>query len=223
MPMCKSDFKDAFREVVTNEFDFIPLNDDEIKYEFTSFFENKMNKLILKQKKFYYDFTNTAIKKVVVMFLIFLTMLLVACSIEPIRKPIVNFFMEFFDDSVRYTFNGDVVDKITNQYTIKGIPEGFEQVEYSIDSNEVFYEYKNSSGEQIFFNQVITSSADISFDREHGKIYSIQVDGMTVEIYESPNTKQALWLEDGYMMHIVCYGNIEVDTLKFLIENVGLK
>ena len=222
MSMCRAELENAFRETVTKEFAFIPLNEEDIDYTFSSFFEKRMENLIRAQKKAYYSFTNTALKKVAVICAALITLLLAACSVEQVRKPIVNFFTEIFDDSIRYFVKGDTVNSITEEYSIKALPEGFDLVNYSKGANELFYEFKYNLGEKIFFTQMITSSSDISFDNEHGKIYTKQINGKAIEIYESPYSKQAIWIENRYMMHIVCYGNIEMNTLEFLIKSVGL-
>lgn len=222
MSMCKADLKNAFREVISKEFEFIPLNEEEIDYSFSPIFEKRMSRLIKAQQKFYYSFTNTGLKKTKVICAVLITMFLVACSVEPVRKPIVNFFSEIFNDSIRYFAKGETVDYITEEYCIKSLPDGFVEIDHSKNANEVFYEYKNKLGEQIFFTQMITSSADVSFDAEHGKIYSKKIKDKSVQIYESPYSNQALWIENKYMMHIVCYGKMDIDILEFLIENTSL-
>ncbi len=223
MSMCKAEFKNAFREVISKEFEFIPLNEEEIDYNFSPIFKKRMSRLIKAQQKFYYSFTNTGLKKTAVICAVIITMLLAACSVEPVRKPIVNFFTEIFNDSIRYFVKGETADSITEEYSIKALPEGFAEVDHSKNANEVFYEYTNKSGEQIFFTQMITSSADVSFDTEHGEIYTKKINDKSVQIYESSYSKQALWIENKYMIHIVCYGNIDMDILEFLIENTSLK
>ena len=56
MSICKEQFINAITEVVSAEFYDIPDNEDEIEYSFSKNFNLKMQKLILRQKKSYWNF-----------------------------------------------------------------------------------------------------------------------------------------------------------------------
>ena len=73
MAMSKTDFKKAFREVVSSEFAHIPTDEDSIDFIFSEHFEKRMKKLIRSQKKMYYNFVNTVFKRVAIICVVLLS------------------------------------------------------------------------------------------------------------------------------------------------------
>lgn len=136
MAMSKTDFKNAFREAVSSEFAHIPTDENSIDFTFSERFNKRMAKLIKSQKKVYYNFINTAYKRVAIICIVLLTMLTTACSVKAIREPIVNFFTEVYESFTRYFFEGDTVDVLTKEYSISKLPDGFTQTNKT--QNDVF-------------------------------------------------------------------------------------
>lgn len=111
MAMSKTDFKNAFREVVSSEFAHIPTDESSIDFTFSERFNKRMEKLIRSQKKVYYNFVNTAYKRVAILCVILLTMLTTACSVKAIREPIVNFIKQVYESFTHYSYDGDTTEK----------------------------------------------------------------------------------------------------------------
>ena len=85
MSICKEQFINALREVVSAEFKDIPDNEDDIEFSFSNNFNQKMQKLIKRQKKSYWKFINTASKRVAIICIAIISLLCGMLCIEPIR------------------------------------------------------------------------------------------------------------------------------------------
>lgn len=220
MSMSKTEFKNAFREVVSSEFAHIPTDENSIDFTFSEHFNKRMEKLIRSQKKVYYNFINTVYKRVAIICIVLLTMLTTACSVKAIREPIVNFFTEVYESFTRYFFEGDTVDVLTKEYSIRELPDGF--IQTSKTHNDVFIitEYQNMRGDIIELTQSITKHTEHTIDNEKAKVYTEILGNLEVKIYDAYDTKQARWIIDGYSFNLICYGDISIETIKQLIENI---
>lgn len=220
MAMSKTDFKNAFREVVSSEFAHIPTDENSIDFTFSERFNKRMAKLIRSQKKVYYNFVNTAYKRVAIICIILLTMLTTACSVKAIREPIVNFFTEVYETFTRYLFEGDTTDKITKEYTIKKLPDGFEQTEQFNSDILIVTTLENDNGNIIEFSQAVADGALFDVDSEQGETELVQIGGAEVMLYKSPNSTLAMWIQDEYYFTITCYYEANTDIIKQMIEQV---
>lgn len=217
--MKKAEFKNAFREVVSLEFSHIPYDESIINYTFSNKFNKKMEKLIKSQKKVYWKFVNTASKRVAIICVILLTMLTTACSVKTLREPMVSFFAEVYETFTRYFFEGDTTERIEKEYIITKLPHGFTQVDKMNNDLVITTVYKNGD-DTIKFTQQPTSNANHVFDNENGTIITISVLDFNVDIYESENIKHAIWTRNGYFFKMTCIGDINIDSIKIIIESM---
>lgn len=221
MAMSKTDFKNAFREVVSSEFAHIPTDENSIDFTFSERFNKRMEKLIRSQKKVYYNFVNTAYKRVAIICVVLLTMLTTACSVKAIREPIINFIKQVYETFTHYSFDGDTTEKITKEYTIK-IPDDFKQT--NITKNEFFIaiEYTNNKGDIIEFKQMTAEySTGYFVDNEQGETSTKTVDNIEVEYKKWYDTQTVIWTKDGYVFAIDCYGDIDYVTIESMIKSLG--
>lgn len=220
MAMSKTDFKNAFREAVSSEFAHIPTDENSIDFTFSERFNKRMAKLIKSQKKVYYNFINTAYKRVAIICIVLLTMLTTACSVKAIREPIVNFFTEVYESFTRYFFEGDTVDVLTKEYSISKLPDGFTQTNKTQNDVFIITEYRNKHGDIIELTQTITKHTEHTIDNEKAEVYTEMLGNLEVKIYDAYDTKQAVWIIDEYSFNLICYGDISIETIKQLIENI---
>lgn len=220
MAMSKTDFKNAFREAVSSEFAHIPTDENSIDFTFSERFNKRMAKLIRSQKKVYYNFVNTAYKRVAIICVVLLTMLTTACSVKAIREPIVNFIKQVYESFTHYSYDGDTTEKITKEYTII-LPDDFEKTNETKNKSLISVEYTNSLGDIIEFSQMTTEySTGYFVDNENGDIKTENLKGIEIQFKERYDTKSAIWTQNGYVFVIDCYGNISYDTIKQMIESL---
>lgn len=220
MAMSKTDFKNAFREVVSSEFSHIPNDESSINYTFSERFNKKMEKLLRLQKKVYYNFINTASKRAAIICLVIVTLFTTACGVKTIREPIVNFFMEVYESFTKYFFDGETAETITKEFSIKALPEGFEQTDVAKSDIHITTTYENRSGTIIEFSQTITEDTEHILDAEHGNTEKIMVSDREVHIIVTDEVTQAVWIQDVYLLRITCFGDVDLETIKTMIDSI---
>lgn len=221
MPISKAKFKEAFREVISSEFSHIPKNEDEIDFEFSERFNKRMTKLINSQKKAYYKLINTAAKRVAIIFVLILTMFTAAFSVKAIREPIIKFVKQIYETFIHYSVEGETIDKITEEYSLTYVPEGFNQIDIVQNDHLITTTYENSFEDRIVFSQMTTETyLGYFLDNETGEVHSEVVNGINVEWKKWYDNITVLWTNEGYVFSIECMGNINFDTIKDMICSV---
>lgn len=221
MAITETEFKNAFREVVSSEFSHIPTDENSIDYVFSKRFEKRMEKLIKSQKKAYWGLINTASKRAAIIVLAILTMFTTAFSVKAIREPIVKFMTEIYETFTHYFFEGDTAKAITKEYVISQIPAGFDEKNKIENKNSITRVYESNSGDSIIFSQYTTKySIGYLLDNENNKTYTEKISDTEIVFYEAYDTIQALWVKDGYAFNITGYGNIDFDMIKQIIKSI---
>lgn len=220
MSMSKTDFKNAFREVVSSEFAHIPTDENSIDFTFSERFNKRMEKLIRSQKKVYYNLINTAAKKVAVILVIFATLTTASMSVKAIREPVVNFIVEVYESFTRYFFDGDTTKELKKEYVITELPTDFLQTSaVKTDINQTVT-LEDTNDNMIIFTQSITENKifDIDNQKETPKIE--KVNGIEIYIYTYEKDKFIFWSDNGYFFQITAYGDIDEETLIKMIKSI---
>lgn len=221
MSMTKAELKKAFREAASYEFRDVPRDDSLIQHEFSPEFERKIEKLIRKEKTFFWHFVNTASKRVAVIAVVLVMLFTTACSVEAIREPIVRFLIEVYESFTEYTFEGEKSDTITKEYKMSIIPEGFTQTDYTEDDTGITTTYENDQGDMIRFAQLVTNDTNLSIDAEKGETTIVDISGREVYLYQMDNLIYAMWIEETNLLEIVCRGTFTEENVIDIIENIN--
>lgn len=91
MAITVNELKNAFREVVSEEFSNIPTDENSVDFTFSEKFERQMERLIRSQRKVFYSFVNTSYKRVATVLVVLLTTAVTLFSIKPVRDGTFNF------------------------------------------------------------------------------------------------------------------------------------
>ena len=217
--MSREEFKAAFREVVSSEFAHIPTDESSIDFTFSEKFIKRMDKLIRAQRKSYYKFINTAAKRAAVIFAAIITLFTASLSVKAIREPVVRFIRQVYETFIHYTFEGEIQPKIKKEFFIKTLPDGFIQHD-KIESDLAITTIYVNDNNTIKFTQQSTNNANHFFDNESGTLTKVTISGINVDIYESENTKHAVWTDEGYFFKLTCIGEINIDSVTMMIESI---
>jgi len=220
--MTRADLKNAFREAVSYEFRDIPRDDAQIQHTFSPKFEQKIAKLIQKEKSFFWHFVNTSAKRVAVIALIFVMLVTTACSVKAVREPIVRFLTEVYETFTEYFFDGDKTSVITEQYMITAIPKGFVEESTIATDTVIAVVYHNDQNNRIYFTQAITEGTAINMDTENSNSKSITVNEYEVYLNSQEGVINAMWTYSGYYFEVVCYGDFNEDDIISLIRSLQL-
>ena len=217
--MSKDEFKDALRYTVSEGYSKIP-REETIKYRFSNIFEEKMTRLIKKQKHFYWKYTNSAIKRVAVFCLIILLLFAALFSAQAIRDPVLKFFKEVFDTFTHYFYLEDNVDTIEREFSIHYLPEGFKRTNFVINTGSIQTVYSNDYNESIKLNQLLSTNLDIFFDNEGIKKDSLFIDDIAVDYYEKNGVVVLFWTEDDYAFILNCPNTLNEEFLINIIKSI---
>lgn len=223
MAITKDEFFDVLRMYAAKEFEDVPTDDSEIDFEFSDEFNRKMEKLL---KRVRYDSTHVvswATKKIIVIAAALTLAIAGMMSVSAIREPIVEIIMEIYDGFVDLFFEGDTTNKITYQYSLSKVPEGFVETQRLSNDAENIVQYENLKSKQSFiFRQSITEQNFISIDNEHGHIEKFTANGISVNIYISDlgGSYYAFWTKDSYYMTLSFSGTTTVDELIEIIKTI---
>lgn len=219
MAMNRADFQNAFREVVSAEFSDVP-TEQEIDFIFSKRMNRRMQRLIKSQRKSYYYLTNTLGKRIAVAVIFILLTLTTSMSVKAIREPILEFIRHVYATFTEYSYHGDTTDVITTEYSIR-VPDAFTLKNEIRNDAMIYQEYVNASGDIIEFNQMTTGySTGYFLDNSRDDIVRMRVGEYDVDYKRFDTTQSAVWLHDGYLFIIDCYGNVDLACIRQIIETL---
>lgn len=220
MAMTRAQLNQAFREVASMEFADIPWDEAAISFSFSDKFLQKMEKLIARQKKPYWEYVNTVKKRVAIVAVVCLSLFVTACSNEEFREPIIR-QMEKLEGMMRHYFiEGDARIEIENKYYLTTVPDEFELVLELGDSGWHMVRYQDKEGNCIEFSQYASDGLNYNVEDEMINEYSIEIRESEVLIFEYSDSIRAIWTEDGYGMGLIYKGCTEVNVIIEMIESM---
>ena len=219
MGIDKNKLNNAFREVLAKEFCDVP-PEESIDFTFSKHFLNEINKISKMQNKPYLRIFNFISKKAMIACVSIIVALSTLFSISAIREPIIGFVVEVYETFVRYVFGGEDREEIDYEYSIGEIPEGFVEHNTIRSDISVLRVYENEEGDVIEYHQSVSYNSGHTADLEKGEVYSTMIKDTEVSIYDGVEVKEAIWTKDDYVMRLVCYGNISIDTVRSMIESI---
>lgn len=168
------------------------------------------------------------IKKIVII-LIAAAVLLTGCTaIKPVRTTIANFIISIFNahSFVDKNMEKNSNDRITEYYSPKFIPEGYEIVEDEINkisedhviSRDIKYE---KDGKELYFTQ-LTEKANITLNTENTELNSFSINNIECLYYSNLGLNDYLWEQNGYRFILSVPDEINLETAKKIIESVKI-
>lgn len=223
MSMTKAELKKAFREASSYEFRDVPCSDSQIQHTFSPEFEQRIAKLIQKEKSVFWHFVNTASKRAAAIIIVLVMLFTTACRVKAIREPLVRFLTEVHETFTEYFFDGEKTTTITEKYHISVIPNGFSEKSVFETDTVITAVYQNAQGNTIHFAQAVTDETTIYLDAEKTDSKTIAVAEHEVKLYSQDGVLFAMWTHDGYYFEIVCYGDFSEDDIVSLIHSASTK
>ena len=177
--------------------------------------ENRMNKLFAKEKR-KNAFINAKknIKRVAVVAMILITVCSGVLMIHPqVRAAVAGTVIEWFDKFTKFTGTRTDSTGVILQWGLDFIPEGYEEVERYESDMLSYIDYANGEGGSFTFVYSPAETGMTAIDNEEIIYQEKGIDGITYHIFESEIVRQPhviYWEDNGYMMDISGYGDIEV-------------
>lgn len=223
MAMTKEEVFEVFRYYASKEFEDIPVNESEIKSEFSDEFNKKMAKLL---KRVSYDRTHIVSwtgKKIILVAATIILMISGVMSVGAIREPIVEFIYNVYEEFIEIFFGGDTTDKITYRYSLTEIPEGFVETHNISNKSVNIVEYENvNNNHKIELCQSKTKNTSLILDTQKGYVKKFNINKINVDVYISNygNYYYAVWTQDSYAISLTYSGATTVEEIINLINSI---
>ena len=153
--------------------EFIDSVNFDINAEFSKKFERKMDKLIRRRNKPYFNLICTGGRRAACIAAVVIILSASSLSVEAVREAVHDFFMSIFEDHTAVSVNSDTEKDypatIEEEYAISNLPDGFELSDYNRDSGTIFAAYFYGD-KYIFFDQFVHDSYLVNFDNEHSEL-----------------------------------------------------
>ena len=221
MAMTRVELNQVFREVTSLEFVGVPYTEETIEFEFSDDFQKKMDKLIARQKKVYWEYVNTAKKRVAIVAIVCLSLFVTACTNPEFREPIIR-QMENLEGIMRHYFvEGSMKQKIEGVYRLSKIPDGYQIVFEYGDSRWNMVRYQDDEGHKIELSQYASDQHNYNVNNEVVNEYCVKIRNADVMIFEYSDSMRAIWIEDGYGMGLIYEGCADVEILIEMIKKLS--
>ena len=220
-------------DLYSKEFcDTLPSDEELGNISFSDEFEEKMRKLIEKQKKFYYYWVNTAGKRAAaIIAALFVGLTAVTFGVKAIREPFLRFIVETFEKFSSIIFMND--DDNSGQSSISAdaeiefeavepsyIPEGF-VLESKIDDLLWFQTtYISSNNKIVTYTQMSSNDAIVQADTEDTTYDKLQINGFEAISYSKNGTNTVVFNSDKYVFTVT--DSVDMDEIIKIAESIKI-
>ena len=198
----KALFIQAFTEADNTELEKY-LNKEAFSFDFSEKFENKMQRLIAKDKRISL-YTRKKISKALIAAIIALIIMFMGLmSVSAYRQNFVEFIEKIFSNGTEITVSQEsngYPETIETEYTLDSVPEGFLKTEYSFDELGGYTIWENNSGQRIQFFQY-TLDMDYSMDNEN-EFEKIELNGYPAYLFGEEQQYCISWSDGEYWFNI---------------------
>ena len=184
LTMMEIAIQDAIWQQIERELDaeFPSVEECARMYKPSAAFDGRMQKLIGRQKKPYFRFTNTHARRVAsILIAIALSLTITVTGVKALREPVWDFFVSIYEKFTRITGNRPDGAEPTNtalpiiviQYEATYLPEGYVLDDYSASLSLVSYFY--SFGEKLILIDQYPKSTILTVDTEEAEAVPIDI------------------------------------------------
>ncbi len=222
-------FEALFRQAVIDDFN------DEINsaqsnellskmYSFSEEFDNRMKKLLTKdRRKEYFKKTVHYSRKVASILFIVLGLLFGSLLLNTeVRASVGKVLVEWYEKFTTFSFKDEVVIDETKHWILGHIPEGYSQKNYEVLGRIKNIEYANIQGDKIRFTYVPDNSiTNISVDNENHEIDTFMLLGNKAYSIIATNKEfdnGIIWNMEGHTFDL--WSKLPIDELKKIAESM---
>lgn len=209
----------ALEAVYLNELDGLPSEAElEAQVNLSPAFERRMKKLLHSQSFF---IPGRRVKRMLLVAII-AALMASTMSVQAIREPIMNFFLEVHE---RCT---DIIFQITEDepieeyaFSIPEPPEGYVETNREEHKAQVKTEYSTNDGDYLRYTQYRLNGTTLSVDTEDASVDMDQIQGCNVFLYSNKGFNSIVWSDGifGYKLNGTC----DVVELRSIAEKIMIE
>ena len=211
-------FKQALNEAVSNKFDKMA---DECTEELVYSEKHKLAMRTIVYGKTDNKRSLSPRMRRIIAILVAAALLLTSCGII-FRNEIREIFEEFFV-KLTYESNEESQQILEEVYCLGYVPKGYDLKKEEITKMFVRYEFKNESGETLFFEQRTLTLSNYVVDSEGG--YSQIQDIKKYEVYYRPENLYHcyIWNDGKYSMKLTSNEDLSKEEIILLLDGITVK
>ncbi len=192
-------------------------------HEFSPRFEKKMQKLIRRERRFYFPLVKTPVRRLVtIVVTVIIALSVLTMSVGAFRNAFFHFLTEVFPThtTVRSAETDSGFTDFRDVYEFSEIPEGFELAYKSNLIGECFYLHQRyaKGNRYIILDQWIKSEYDVDINTEHNDAEPIEINGFEGFILIMGEDIIVTWDNGDYILEVTA--NVGKDALISLAESV---
>ena len=151
-------------------------------------------------------------------------LLLAGCSAAIVyRRQIGSFIEQIYEEYIHVSFNDEQGhSEIKEVYTLTYLPEGYEMTNQVISEGCVFYEYSDSNGNWLTFEQY-PKKVIVQVDNENDPPVLLQLGD--IEVYYRPinSLYHYIWYDQNYVMTIILSTKLPANELFNIIKSIKIE
>lgn len=197
------------------------------KIELSEEFENGIQKLAKKRKTLVWQATKTVPRRIAVVFVAAIITFCMMMSISAIRIPVINFFVNIYEDFISIFVEEDE--------TIK-IPDSIEEIYYPSHTINGYYEissnnfethvetiWMNDSGNvMILMQDVLESDYQAQLDNKELNYIDANFSNYSVKYYSKNGQFFFIWTNGYYLFELICPETIELNEIELFVNSLTI-
>ena len=163
------------------------------------------------------------IKRTIGAILLAAALLLTGCTVYAYRNEIRDFFVMVYDSFVKVTFDSEQQENkesIEVVYHLSYVMDSYELVHEESTSIDIIYEYRNSSGGTLTFEQYLIDGTSFIMDSEHGDAELREIDDYRFYYKFTSQRHYYIWNDGEYAMTLTSNTVLSDDALINLLNGI---
>lgn len=215
--------KEAFEQYSKEYCETLPTNEQLQYITFSDQFETKMQKLVSKEKKFYYYWVNTVGKRVAAIVLAALIGLTtMTFSVKALRESFIEFMVQTFEKFSLITFNTENEDDtpvVFKKIPLGYIPEGYVKDIEEEDASGYLVSYLGKDiSDSIIYSQDIAKGSTQVANTENTTYEKIIINGCEAMYFENKGAKVVIFTYGEYVFTISA--TVDEETIIKIAESI---
>lgn len=181
-------------------------NEDDLDYEFSSEFQEKMNTLLLNRGKYKSVYSKSR-RLAAVCIIVSISVLTLSMSVEGLRTRIIGITREIYENFTTYMFSTDSTVEDSKDINLSSliptyIPGNFKTVDKVESENNLIIIYSNDNGGLIFYDVSKLIDMNVNIDTEGATIEEITINGFKGDYILKDSTHSLIWNDKEYIYNI---------------------
>lgn len=184
-------------------------------------YEDKMQKLIAKQKSSYWQYTNTAAKRLLIAAAVLIAILSSAMTVPAVREPVIEFVITKYEEFSSYfakdTGNPQFPEEIEKVYMPQYMPDGFElsdTVSHNTANTVIWKNYTTNETIMLVQNLVYLQS---NLNTENVQTTEFLIDDLKIVTYSNNGESVYLWNNHNYSFILMADDSFDFSEIKKII------